>query len=290
MEKKIKLTISYIILGLLGIIFMFPVVITFTNSLMTRQEIDMKYTSQVTAENHFGTEGNIHFVEMDIVPQKVTFRQYYDLFTGNPAYMGAFFNSAKITVPVVLGQLIIGIVMAYCFENANIRFKEHVFFLYILVMFMPLQVTLVPNYMTVEFLKINGSYLAIILPGIFSPFSVFLFRQYMKGLPKEYIEAARIDGAGHLRIISMIVSPLMKPAVAVMVILTFTSYWNIVEQAIIFIKEAYNEPLSSYLPRMAVENMGMMFAASCFYMLPALIIFIYGRKNMLSGMSQSLKI
>ena len=227
---------------------------------------------------------------MSIIPERVTLNQYLDLFTKEPGYLGAFYNSLKIVIPVVAGQFIIGLTVAYCFEFCQLRYKEHIFFLYILVMFMPLQVTLVPNFMTVEFLGINGNYLAIVLPGIFSPFAVFLFRQYLKSIPKEYIEAASIDGAGHLRIIWLIVAPIMKPAIATMVILTFTTYWNIVEQAIVFIKAIYDEPLSTYLSRMTTDNIGMIFAAACFYSLPSLIVFVFGRKSMMDGMAQSLKI
>lgn len=290
MNRNIKKLLVYLILTALLIGFLFPVGITLTNSFMSTQETYARYTSSYTPENSFQKEGNIHFAEMSLVPEKVTLSQYLDLFTKNPAYMAAFYNSVKITLPVVFGQLIIGMIVAYWFEVWRFRFKEYIFFLYIVIMFMPLQVTLVPNYMTVEFLGINGTYLAIILPGVFSPFAVFLFRQYLKSVPKEYIEAARIDGAGELRIVGLIVAPVMKPAIAAMVILTFTSYWNIVEQAVIFIKEGYNEPLSTYLSRMATDNIGMVFAAACFYMLPALLIFIYGQKSMMEGMAQSFKL
>lgn len=290
MERNLKRIGIHIVLMALCVCFLFPVVITLTNSLMSAQETHSRYTSAYTPENKFEQEGNIHFVEMSAIPEKATLTQYFGLFINDPAYLGAFYNSIKLTVPIVAGQFIIGMIVAYCFEMWQFRFKEYIFFLYIVVMFMPLQVTLVPNYMAVEFLGINGNYLAIILPGVFSPFAVFLFRQYLKSVPKEYIEAARIDGAGNLRIISMIVTPIMKPAVAAMVILTFTSYWNIVEQAIVFIKEGYNEPLSTYLSRMTTGNIGIVFAASCFYMLPALIVFIYGRKSMMEGISQSFKL
>lgn len=290
MNRKIKRIFIYVILTVLLAGFLFPVGISLTNSFMSTQETYIRYTSSYTPENSFHKEGNIHYAEMSVIPEKVTLSQYFDLFTKNPAYLAAFYNSIKLTTPVVFGQLIIGMIIAYWFEVSRFRFKEYIFFLYIVVMFMPLQVTLVPNYMMVQFLGINGTYLAIILPGVFSPFAVFLFRQYLKSIPKEYIEAARIDGAGELRIIGLIVAPIMKPAIAAMVILTFTSYWNMVEQAIIFIKEGYDKPLSTYLSRMATDNMGMVFAAACFYMLPALLIFIYGQKSMMEGMAQSFKL
>lgn len=279
--------VLYVVLILLSGIFLFPIIITVVNSFMSPFEIVNRYSSVITAANGFDTAGPIHFVEMALIPGFVSFKQYFQLLFGKPLYLGLFWNSLKITLPIVIGQLLVSVPGAYAFELSKFKYKEAVFFVYIVVMLMPLQVVLVPHYIMAGFLGIKESYLAIILPGIFNPFGVFLMRQYLKSLPKDYIEAAKIDGASHLQILSYIIAPMIKTAAAALLILTFVEYWNLVDQAIVFIKEARQEPLSAYLSRFAEGGLDIVFAASCFYMLPTVLIFLYGQENIVEGIQLS---
>ena len=285
-QKKISVTITSVLLALSGL-FLFPILITVSNSFMSPFEIVNRYSSLLTASNGFNAQGVMHFVEMSLVPGFVSFGQYIKLLFDSPLYLGLFWNSVKIALPIVLGQLLISVPGAYAFELSKFKYKEALFFVYIVVMLMPLQVVLVPNYIVADFLRIKDSYLAIILPGIFNPFGVFLIRQYLKGMPKEYIEAAKMDGASHLQIIAYIIRPMITSAVAALGILTFVEYWNLVDQAIVFIKDANAEPLSAYLSRFAAGGQEIVFAASCFYMLPTVLIFLYGQKNIVEGIQLS---
>ncbi|MCL1975937.1 MAG: carbohydrate ABC transporter permease [Firmicutes bacterium] len=287
MRGKAINKIIYAILLLLSGFFLFPIIITVVNSFMSPFEIYNRYSSTVMAANGFDTAGPLHFVEMSLIPGFVSFKQYFKLLFSSPLYLGLFWNSLKITLPIVVGQLLVSLPGAYAFELSKFKYKEALFFVYIVVMLMPLQVVLVPNYIMAGFLGIKESYLAIILPGIFNPFGVFLMRQYLKGLPKDYIEAAKVDGANHLQILSYIIAPLIKAAAAALLILTFVEYWNLVDQAIVFIKEASYEPLSAYLSRFAESGLDMVFAASCFYMLPTVLIFLFGQENMVEGIQLS---
>jgi len=128
--------------------------------------------------------------------------------------------------------------------------------------------------------------LAVILPAIFGPFGVFLLRQFLKTLPVEFLEAAKIDGAGQLRILVSIVMPLLKPAIAALALLVFIDYWNVVDQALVFITDPGLQPLSVYLGRLS-GNFGIVFAASFFYMLPALLVFLHGQEYLVEGMRMS---
>jgi multiple sugar transport system permease protein len=154
-------------------------------------------------------------------------------------------------------------------------------------MLMPLQAVLVPNYIIANILGINKSYLAIILPGVFSPFGVFLLRQGMKALPAAYFEAARIDGAGDWYILLRIVAPQLRSSIAALAMLTFIEYWNLVEQAVVFIDDYTREPLSVYLSRLADGRMGLIFAASCVYMLPPLYFLLTGQRDLEKGIELS---
>lgn len=129
---------------------------------------------------------------------------------------------------------------------------------------MPFQVTLVPNYIMAEKLGLLNSPNAIILPGIFAAFGVFMLRQFMLPIPYSYIEAAKLDGAGHLRIFSTIIVPMIKPGMAALVILLFVDYWNMVEQPLIFLDDPYKQPLSVYLSRINEGEQGLLSLHLCF--------------------------
>jgi len=285
-NKLTRFTIVSALILLSGV-FLFPILITASNSFMSLFEITDRYTSAMTPSNSIGQDGLMNYVNMSLIPAFVSFQQYIKLLFESPLYLGLFWNSVQITLPVVIGQLLVSVPGAYAFELSKFKYKEAVFFVYIVVMLMPLQVTLVPNFIVADFFGITDSYLAIILPGIFNPFGIFLVRQFMKALPREYIEAAKVDGAGHITIIASLVVPLIKSAIAAVVILTFVEYWNLVDQAVVFIRDSNNEPLSVFLSRLSGRNLDMVFAASTFYMVPAVLIFLFGQKEMVEGIQLS---
>ncbi|MDR1532857.1 MAG: carbohydrate ABC transporter permease [Clostridiales bacterium] len=286
LHRAAKLLIFSLLL-LFAVIFLFPVLITLTNSFMSVFEAARRYSAWFSAANTYdaGFEG-IHYARVSLTPDLVTLKQYTALLFGSPLYLGLFLNSIKLTAPIIAGQVIISVPAAYAFETSRLKFKEALYFIYVVIMLLPLQVTLVPNFIMAGFLNMNG-YLAIIIPAVFSPFGVFLVRQNLKGIPGEYAEAAKIDGAGHVKIFIYIILPLIKGAVASLSILVFIEYWNVVDQAVIFIKESVHEPLSVYLSRLAGEGGGVIFAASCFYMFPTLLVFLYGQEYMAEGIQLS---
>lgn len=223
------------------------------------------------------------YVDMNFIPEKVTLSQYAELLFDSPVYLNMFWNSVKITVPIVVGQIIVSTLAAYAFTVLKFKGKELLFFLYIIVMLLPLQVTLMPNYIVADWLGITDSYLAIILSGIFNPFGVFLLRQFMKSLPDAYLEAAKIDGAGHGTIFISIILPMIKPGIAATAMLTLLDYWNLVDQAIIFIQDSEKQPLSTFLAQINNGDIGLAFAGSCFYAVPMLLVLLYGQEHLKQG-------
>jgi multiple sugar transport system permease protein len=285
-RRRIQTTLIYIVLITLAALFVFPVLIIFTNSFMSGFEIFNRYTNHVGPGNiHAGVDG-INYVRFTLIPDFVSLEQYFRLFFYRPHYLGSFWNSVVLALPVVLGQILISAPAAYAFELSRFRHKEKIYFLYIVIMLLPLQVTLVPNFIMADWLGILDTRAAVILPAMLNPFGVFLMRQYFRGLSSDYVEAAQVDGATHLRIIFSIVVPMFKPALAALIILTFVNNWNIVEQAIIFLSPEQG-PLSVYLSRIAEDNLEMIFAASFFYLLPPLLIFLYWKEHMVEGISLS---
>jgi multiple sugar transport system permease protein len=268
------------------VLFVLPVLIIFTNSFMNEFEIINRFTHHVRPGNLYYAIDGIHYVRFTLIPDSVSFSQYLRLFFDNPIYISRFWNSVALALPIVLSQLFISIPAAYAFERSRLKHKEKIYFIYIVIMLLPLQVTLVPNFIMAGWLGLLESRMAIILPAMVNPFGVFLMRQYFRNLTPDYIEAAQIDGASHLRIIYSVVVPMFKPALAALMILVFINNWNIVEQAIIFLRPE-QEPLSVYLASMAHLNMDMIFAASFFYLLPPMLMFLYWKEHMVEGISLS---
>lgn len=257
------------------VIYMAPLIITFTNSFMSSTEVERNYNVSGMEEGSY--------VDMNLIPEKVTLSQYAELLFDSPVYLNMFWNSVKITVPIVVGQIIVSTLAAYAFTVLKFKGKELLFFLYIIVMLLPLQVTLMPNYIVADWLGITDSYLAIILSGIFNPFGVFLLRQFMKSLPDAYLEAAKIDGAGHGTIFISIILPMIKPGIVATAMLTLLDYWNLVDQAIIFIQDSEKQPLSTFLAQINNGDIGLAFAGSCFYAVPMLLVLLYGQEHLKQG-------
>jgi multiple sugar transport system permease protein len=235
-------------------------------------------------DNVSGLKG---YASIKLIPDVVTLRQYYEILVKKPQYLLMFWNSVKIVVPVILGQLVAASTAAYAFAKLKFRGKNIILSIYIIVMMMPFQVTLVPNYLVADKLGLIGEYSSIILPGIFSAFGVFLLKQHMEEIPNSYIEAARVDGGSQWDIFTLIIIPMSKTGLWALVILLFIDYWNMVEQPLIFLKEAIKMPLSIFLSNINDGERGVAFASSTLYMLPMVLIFLYGENYLIEGIQLS---
>lgn len=263
---------------MMGLLFLLPLIFTISNSFMGDIEIISRYTKEITEYNKMDLmAGNMHFVNIGFFPDKFTMGNYLDVFNKSE-YLKAYLNSIKITVPVLIGQSIVSPLAAYGFEYSKWRYKETLFFMYILIMLMPLQVLLVPNYLVADWLGIIDNHLAIILPAIFNPIGVFVIRLQLKGFPKECIEAGQNSGATHFQVFKDIVLPNIKSAVVILIVLIFTEYWNVIEQGIVLLKTSSLAPMSIYLSQIVDKNIGVFFATSCLYLVPIFLIFLFLEK------------
>ena len=270
-KKRISLVITYIILALLLVFMVFPVIVTITNSFMPGWQV-AEYKDPTAVDK-----------ALMLIPKQVTLEQYNNVLLNNRLYWDFFWNSVILTLPIVLGQLAVSALAAYFFTVMKNRFKEVLFFIYIVVMLLPFQVTLVPAYLTVEALGLMDTRLSVILPGIFATFGTFLLRQHMEQIPKSYIEAARMDGCGHLKIFWFIAVPMCKAGVVALCILCFIENWNMIEQPLIFLRDPGLQPLSLYFFSINQQAIKVAFAASVVYMLPMLLVFLNGEKELMEG-------
>lgn len=280
-NKKLAVTIFLIMLALLVLL---PLVVTVTSSFMGNSEINESYGAFTGSTTEDGKE---KFRSVKLIPDNIVLEQYYEVLIGKSKFLRMFWNSVFLVLPIVLFQTIISSAAAFVFAKIKFRGRDTLFFIYIIIMMMPFQVTLVPNYLVLDKLGILNNYLSIILPGIFGAFGVFLLRQFMISIPNEYIEAAMVDGCSLAQIFFKVILPQSKGGVASLAILSFIDNWNMVEQPLIFLKDTNKHPLSIYLSVINNSELGIAFAASVIYMIPALLVFLYGQNYLIEGISNS---
>ena len=283
--SRTKIAIATLIAAVFAILFLMPIVLTMSNSFMASSEISANYGS-VFATNSTG--GKVYIsekVNLKFIPDMVSFSQYTTVLLKSPEYLLKFWNSVILVGPIVVFQLITASLASYGFARYQGRLRQIIFFGYIILMLMPYQVTLVPNYLVSDWLNILDSYWAIWLPGIFSPFAVYLLTKFMRRIPTSVIEAAQIDGAGEWQIYRKICLPLCKGAICSAAILVFIDYWNIVEQPLILLADAESHPLSVFLSKINAGEIGLAFAVATIYMVPCLLIFLYGEEYLVDGIT-----
>lgn len=285
MKHKIGIIAASGFLYLLALLFIAPLVLTVTNSFMSEAEIHQNYSMVNSAG--VSESGEVKYARLKLIPGMITVKQYYNVLIKKTMFLIMFWNSVKLVVPIVLGQFFVASMAAYAFSKIDFPGREKIFYMYIVVMLMPFQVTLVPNYIIAGKLGLTNNILSIILPGIFSTFGVFLLRQFMVYIPDAYAEAARVEGAGHWTVYSKIILPMSKTGIAALIILVFIDNWNMVEQPLIFLQDASAWPLSVFLSEINAGERGIAFAASVIYMAPMLLVFLFGEEYLVQGIQLS---
>ena len=262
MKKRVIISIKYVVLALIALLFLLPIVYMLANSLMPSDEITKAYTTSAG-----------HYADFHLIPDNFSLEQYYQAFLRRPEFLNLFWNSVIITVPIVIIQTLVSIFAAFAFTKLKFPFRDALFFIFIILLIMPSWVTMVPNYMMIQRLGLLDTIWALILPSAFTAFGVCLLRQYMRYVPDETIEAARIDGASTLKILFRIVLPQVKGGIAALMILTFIDNWNMVEQVVIYISDKDKYPLSVALSNYAATDTGVIF------MIPPLLLYLYHSKE-----------
>lgn len=281
----IKRSILFVIALIFAVIFLLPTVLTITNSFMSQSEISANYGQVFATDANGGKVFISEIVNLKFIPDIVSFDQYKSVLFKSPDYLFKFWNSVIFTVPIVLLQLLVAVLASYAFTRLKGKLKGIVFFAYIIICLMPYQVTLVPNFLVADWLNILDTRWSIWLPGIASPFAVYLLTKYMKRIPSSIIEAAKVDGAGEWQIFTKICLPLCKGALFSVGILVFIDYWNMVEQPLIMFSSEELYPLSIFLSKISAGEIGLAFAVATIYMVPSLLVFMYGEDYLVEGIT-----
>ena len=213
-RKRLPKVVAKTLVALIfSVFFLLPIVLTITNSFMSSTEISANYGKVFSSvDDTKGREYIGEKVNLKFIPDMVSFEQYWNVLLKSPDYLLKFWNSVLYVVPITVFQLVVASLAAYSFTRFSGKKKTILFFAYIVLMLMPYQVTLVPNYLVSKWLHILNTRWAVWLPGIMSPFSVYLLTKFMKRIPTGIIEAAKMDAAGEFRIFISICIPLCKGA------------------------------------------------------------------------------
>ena len=231
-----------------------------------------------------GGEG---FISWKLVPDYPTFEHYGRLLFMTPSFFVLFWNSVKLVVCILIGQMIVGVPAAWAFAAYEVRGSRALFALYVVLMLLPFQVTMLSSYLVLDRFSLMNTHAAIILPAVFSTFPIFLSYGGFRALPPQLFEAARIDGAGELRIFVTIGLPLGKSGILSAIVLGFLEYWNLMEQPLAFLEDKSLWPLSLYLPEISWMQAGFALCASLITLIPAAFVFVLGQDYLEQGIVYS---
>lgn len=270
-NERAAAIVRTIVVSLIAVLFVVPLVWMVLSSLKTAPEVFAR---------------PFHWL-----PARVQWQNYATVWMNEEASMlRAFANTLYIALFSIIGQMFISSLAAYSFAKINFKGKQVVFMLFLSSMMVPSQLTIIPRFMLFKTIGLYNNLWAIILPAFFGATSIFMLRQFYMGLPNDLIEAAKIDGAGHLRIFLRIMLPLTKAALMSLIILAFISSWNEYMAPLIFLvkKELFtvSQNIQWYmLDEFKEHNLTMAAATSA--IVPVVILFIVGQKYFVEGIATS---
>jgi multiple sugar transport system permease protein len=193
----------------------------------------------------------------------------------------SLFNSAVIAVVTTAAILLTSLMAGYAFAKYRFKGREALFAVLIAAMFLPPIVTLIPLYRITGYLGLNASLFGVIVPNLANAFGIFLMRQYIRGVPDELIDAARVDGAGEMRILFKVVAPSVMPAIAALTLFAFVYHWNSYLWPLTVLQgQTEQYPIVISLSRLlsynrGAINTGLVMAGATMAVLPPVLLFVF---------------
>jgi arabinosaccharide transport system permease protein len=218
----------------------------------------------------------------------MNFDNFNYLFTGDHSYFTWFYNSIVLTVVQVAMTLIISATVAYGFAAYEFRGKNFLFVCVLLIMMVPFEILLLPLYTLTYKMGLMNRYAAIIMPGIANAATIFFFRQYLRGIPREIISAGRVDGASEYGIYIRLILPIMKPSFAAMAILNGMNSWNNFLWPFMVLSSDNKYTLPIGLKTLLTpygNNYDLLIVGSFFSILPIFVLFLAFQKYFIDGMT-----
>jgi multiple sugar transport system permease protein len=273
MPTKRKVNYSKIILTVIMLLFALTMVIPFLWMISSSGKI----------------ENDVFTFPIQWIPRKWNLINNYKTVWGSQYNFGLYYwNSIKVTVLTTFFQVVISAMAGFAFAKLNFKFKNQLFLLFLATMMIPDQVTIVPQFMILNKLNLYDTHAGLILMGCFSIFGIFFMRQYMLSIPDSIMEAAKIDGAGYLTIFLRIILPISKPALTTLAILKFVWTWNDYMHPLIFLSSQKLFTIQIGMKSFVTDfsaNYALMMAAAVSAIIPLIIIFLIGQKNVIEGIT-----
>ena len=273
--KNAKQGIVIFLISLPTLLVCLPVVLLITGSVMSNGEL-WQNLAPVFSEG-------MGYISWKIVPDYPTFENYGKLLFMTPQFFVLFWNSIKLAGCILIGQLLIGVPAAWAFVVYQVKGSRVLFALYVVLMLLPFQVTMLSSYIVLNRLEILNTQWSVILPAVFSTLPVFITYGGFRCIPVQLFEAARIDGGGEWKIFCKIGLPLGKSGLLSAMVLGFLEYWNMMEQPMAFLEDKSLWPLSLYLPEITWAQAGYAFTTSIITLIPAVFVFVWGQDYLEQG-------
>jgi len=228
-----------------------------------------------------------------LIPPTWTLQNFRDLFAVDINFPQLFFNSTYISILIMVGQLITCAMAAFCFAVVNFKGRDFLFTLLLITLMIPAQVTLIPNFIVFKLLGLVGSSVPLWLPAFWGgAFGTFLLRQYFLTIPRDLVDAARIDGASLFQIFWKVYMPLSKPALAALAIFTFQGAWNDLLHPLVYMPAVPNTTLTvglAFFQQQLTQGgkFTVLMAGALISILPLVIVFFLAQKYFIEGIALS---
>ncbi|MFX3636194.1 MAG: carbohydrate ABC transporter permease [Candidatus Pristimantibacillus sp.] len=237
----------------------------------------------------FKIEADVFTYPIQWIPTKWhIIENYREVWVGKFPFYKYYWNSIKVTFITTVLSCVVSAMAAYGFSKINFKASKYLFLIVLATYMIPQQAILVPQFILYRSIGFFDSHMGLIFLGSFSVLGTFMLRQFFMGVHNEYIESAKIDGAGHARIFWQIAFPLVRPAVATYAILRFIWTWNDYQNPLIFLRtdRLYTIPLAMQkFTTINGEFYALIMAGAVSAILPLLIIFIIGQKSVIEGIA-----
>lgn len=216
---------------------------------------------------------------------KFSFQPYYQVFWGQSQYLIRFWKSLLISLCAAAGHLTVSVLAGFGFARYHFPGRNIIFFLLTILMTLPIQVTLVPNYITLSRLGLLDTYAALILPQIFLPLGTFILRQSFLSIPDSVIDAAMLDGCGTFQVLRRIAMPMNLSGMVCAFLLSFLDAWNMVEQPIAYLKDMNRYPISVALVYVSPTDTAVQLACCILVAMPCLFLFLFFNRELVEGIT-----
>jgi multiple sugar transport system permease protein len=270
-RRNVVSVVKHVVMIALAFIMIYPLLWMIVSSLRPNSEI---------------------FTNPSIIPDHFDWANYTAGWNALSSPFGLYMvNSIIVVLGAIIGNLFACSLAAYAFARLEFRFKRVAFTIMLLTIMLPFQVTLVPQYIMFSYLHMLNTFWPLILPKILGTdsFFIFLMVQFIRAIPRELDEAARLDGCGHPRIFLRVIMPLMTPALATTTIFTFIWMWNEFFGPIVYLTQPHTwtvqVALGQFIDNQTGGNWGALFAMSVVSLIPVFIAFVVGQRFLIRGIA-----